>query len=73
MQVAKKTAEYTVYKRADGRYAVKGKDKTFINGDDKVKILIEQGFFKAPAPRAEKSEQEAPSEEVAETEEEAES
>ncbi len=53
MQVEKKTAEYTVFKRADGRYAVQGKDKKFINGDDKVKILIEEGLLTAPAPKAE--------------------
>ena len=59
MQVAKKTAECTVYKRADGRYAVKGKDKIFINGDDKVKILIEEGFLTAPAPKAEERAEDA--------------
>ncbi len=53
MQVEKKTAEYTVFKRADGRYAVQGKDKKFINGDDKVKLLIEEGLLTAPAPKTE--------------------
>ena len=53
MKLAKKTAEYTVLKRADGRYAVQAKSKKFINGDDKVKILISEGFLTAPSPAAE--------------------
>ncbi|MGH1485733.1 MAG: hypothetical protein ACRBCI_05880 [Cellvibrionaceae bacterium] len=51
MQTTKKTAEYTVFKRADGRYAVKGNDKKFINGEDKVKILIAEGLLTAPSPK----------------------
>lgn len=53
MKLAKKTAEYTVLKRADGRYAVQGNDRAFINGEDKVKILIAEGFLSAPAPKPE--------------------
>ena len=65
MEIEKKTAEYVILKRADGRYAVKGKNKKFINGDDKVAILQAEGLLKAPEPKAE----EAPAEETAETEE----
>lgn len=64
MQIEKKTAEYVILKRADGRYAVKGKNKQFINGDDKVAILQAEGLLKAPEPKVE----EAPVEEIAETE-----
>ena len=63
MQVTKKTAEYTVFKRVDGRYAVKGSNKKFINGEDKVKILIAEGLLTAPKPKAEA----APAEEDVET------
>lgn len=61
MKVTKKTAEYTVFKRADGRYAVKGNDKKFINGEEKVKILMAEGLLEAPKPKAK-----APAEESAE-------
>ncbi|MEO0442506.1 MAG: hypothetical protein AAFZ92_02030 [Pseudomonadota bacterium] len=53
MKIEKKTAEYTVFKRADSRYAVKGNNKKFINGEDKVKILIAEGLLEAPKPKAE--------------------
>lgn len=66
MKLEKQTAEYTVLKRADGRYAVQGKDKKFINAEEKVKILIAEGLLKAPEPKAEP---EAPAEDAAEGEE----
>ena len=69
MQVTKTTAEYTVFKRADGRYAVKGKNKKFINGEDKVKILIEEGLLKAPEPKAEEPVAEETTEESTDSEE----
>lgn len=63
MKLAKKTAEYIVLERADGRYAVKGADGKFINGDDKVNILIAEGLRKAPEPKpAEPEAEEAPEE-----------
>ena len=61
MKVEKKTAEYTVFKRADGRFAVQGQDKKFINGEDKVNILIAEGLRTAPTPKA------APAEEASES------
>jgi hypothetical protein len=60
MKVAKKTAEYTVLKRTDGRFAVQSANNTFINGEEKVKILLAEGFLTAPAPKA--AEEEAPAE-----------
>jgi hypothetical protein len=64
MKVEKKTAEYTVLKRTDGRFAVKAKNNTFINGEEKVKILQAEGLLATPAPKAE----EAPAEETSATE-----
>ena len=60
MIIEKKTAEYTVLKRSDGRFAVQGTNKKFINGEEKVKILIAEGLLAAPAPKAV---EEAPAEE----------
>ena len=66
MKVVKRTDAYTIYQRGDERYAVKGADKKPINGDDKVRILLEEGLIKAVAPAAPEPEaEEAPAEEAA--------
>jgi hypothetical protein len=57
MKTAKKTAEYTIYQRKDGRYAVKNADKQWVHGDEKTAILNKEGLIKAPAPKP--SQQEA--------------
>ena len=51
MKVVASTDDYTIYLRRDGRHAVKGADKAPINGEDKVKILLEHGLIEAPAPK----------------------
>lgn len=57
MKVVKKTSEYTVTQRRDGRYAVVDANKNPINGEDKVKILAAENLLKvavaAPAPEPE--------------------
>ena len=50
MKLVKKTAEYTIFKRSDDRYAVKGADKKPVNGDDKVKILLAEELIKVTLP-----------------------
>lgn len=50
MKVVKKTSEYTISQRRDGRYAVVGSDRKPVNGDDKVKILLAEELIKATAP-----------------------
>jgi hypothetical protein len=64
MKVVKKTSEYTITARRDGRYAVVGADKKSINGDEKVKILLAEELIKltAPAPAAEPEPAEAAAE-----------
>jgi len=62
MKLVKKTAEYSIYERRDGRFAVAAKNGKMINGDDKVEILVKEKLRKAPAP---KPVEEAPAEEVA--------
>ncbi len=59
MKVVASTDAYTIYVRRDGRHAVRGADKQPINGDDKVKILLEHGLIKAPQPKAPEPEPEA--------------
>ena len=70
MKVVKRTADYTVYQKRSERYAVQGSDKAWINGDDKAKILLDEGLIKVvlpkpPEPEAE-PEAEAAGEETAE-------
>lgn len=51
MKTVKQTAEYTIQQRRDGRYAVRGKDQKWINGDAKVEILVKEGLVKQDAPK----------------------
>lgn len=50
MKLVKKTAEYSIYKRSDERYAVKDANKQPVNGDEKVKILVAEGLIKVSVP-----------------------
>lgn len=72
MKLVKKTAEYSIYKRSDDRYAVRDANKQPINGDEKVKILVAEDLLKIALPAApveepaeEAAAEEAPAEEAA--------
>lgn len=52
MKVLKQTDDYTIYQKRSGRHAVKGADRKWINGEEKVKILLEAGLIKVSAPAA---------------------
>jgi len=65
MKTVKETAEYTIFLRNDKRYAVRGANRKWINGDDKVAILQKEALLKTPEPKAE-APAEAPAEEAAE-------
>lgn len=60
MKVVTSTDEYTIYVRRDGRHAVKDANKAPINGDEKIRILLENDLIKAPAPKVPEAEPEAP-------------
>lgn len=62
MKQVKSSAEYTIFQRKDERYAVRNAAGKWVNGDDKVAILIEAGLAKKPEP---KPVEEAPAEEEA--------
>ena len=80
MKVVKKTEMFTIYVKSSGRFAVKDANKNWINAEEKVKILVENGFIKAfvppvnkesdveqettEAPAAEAPAEEAPAEEA---------
>ncbi|WP_455212739.1 hypothetical protein [Kaarinaea lacus] len=62
MDVVKKTNDYIIYQKRSKRYAVKDSNKRWLNGDDKLKILLAEKLVTAPAPKP----KEAPAEEAAE-------
>ncbi|MFT6067758.1 MAG: hypothetical protein ACJAT2_001101 [Bacteriovoracaceae bacterium] len=72
MEVVKQTDEYTVIKKRSGRFGVKNSAGKWINGEDKVKILIAEGLIKAAMPAEKPVEEEAASEEAPVVEEAAE-
>ena len=51
MKVVASTEEYTIYLRRDGRHAIKSSSKQAINGDDKVRLLLEHGLIEVLAPK----------------------
>ena len=64
MKVIARTDEYTIYQKRSGRHGIKGADKRWINGEDKVRILLEHKLIEAPKLKA--PEPEAPAEAAAE-------
>ena len=58
----KKNPDYTLIEKRNKRWSVLGKDGKYINGEEKVKILTEEGKFKTDEP---KKKAEEPVEEVA--------
>ena len=60
MKLIKKTAEYKILMRGDDRYAVQDASGKPVNGEEKVRILVEEDLIKVTLP--------SPEEEVAEPE-----
>jgi hypothetical protein len=54
MQQVKQTAEYTIFQKKSGRYAVqgKGKGKPWVNAEEKTKILLAEALIKRSEPKA---------------------
>ena len=69
MEIIKRTGEYTIVKKRNGRYGVQGKGRQWINADEKVKILKEAGLIKAPEPKPAEPEAEVEAEVEASAEE----
>jgi hypothetical protein len=49
----KKTAEYRIYKKNSGRYAVRTKGRQWLHGQDKEKVLLAEQLITQPRPKAE--------------------
>jgi hypothetical protein len=50
MKLVKKTAQYSIYKRGDERYAVKDANKKAVNGEEKARILLAEDLIKVTLP-----------------------
>ena len=70
METVKTTENYTIFKKRSGRYGVKGTNRKWINGEEKAKILSDEGLIKlsvaAPKEEAPAEEAEAATEETTE-------
>ena len=52
MKVIATTDEYTIYQKRSERYAVRGANHAWVNGDAKTAILLEHKLIQAAAPKA---------------------
>ena len=66
MKLIKRTAEYKIFMRGDERFAVQDSNGKPVNGEEKVRVLVEEELIKVtvPAPK-----EEAPEAEVATSDE----
>ena len=51
VKVVAKTDEYTIYQRRDERFAVQNSERSWVNGDAKVAILVEHKLIDVAAPK----------------------
>ncbi len=61
MEIIKQTKAFTIFKKRNGRFAVRGDKKQWLNGEEKVEILLKEGLIKLSEPRPA---EEAPAEEA---------
>lgn len=67
MKLIKKSADYKIFVRGDDRYAVQDSNGRSVNGEEKVRILVEEELIKVAVPSAPKAvadEEDAPAEEA---------
>ena len=55
MEVVKKTNRYTIFKKRNGRYGVRSAAGAWINGEEKVKILTDEGLINPPQKKQEET------------------
>ena len=66
MKLVKKTDDYSIYQRGDKRYAVEDASKSAVNGEEKVRILVEEGLITVSVAAAPEAVVEEAAEEAAE-------
>ncbi len=62
MEKVKASGDFIIFKRRDGRYAVKNKAGKIVNGVEKIEILVKEKLITAVIPKA--KEEEKPAEEA---------
>ena len=58
MKLIKKSADYKIFVRGDDRYAVQDSNGRSVNGEEKVRILVEEELIKVAVPSAPKAAEE---------------
>ena len=58
MKLIKKSADYKIFVRGDDRYAVRDSNGRSVNGEEKVRILVEEELIKVAVPSAPKAAEE---------------
>ncbi len=51
MKVVKKTKDYCIIKKKSGRYGVRSSGKFWVNGADKIAVLVKEGLIDAVIPK----------------------
>ena len=68
MKTIKETKKYIIVEKRSNRYGVKDAEtKKWINGDEKIKILLKEKLIKVAAPKPKPVEEAAPEETTEET------
>jgi hypothetical protein len=62
MEIVKETEEYQIVKKRSGRYGIRKRDRSWVTGDEKVKILVSEGLIKLTEPTKEPEPEETPAE-----------
>lgn len=65
MKKVQQAGDYSIFQKGSGRYAIQDKDKSWVNAEEKVKILLDAGLIKVSAPKPpepEQTEETAPAE-----------
>ena len=53
MEIVKETEDYQIVKKRSGRYGIRKLDRSWITGEEKVKILVAEGLIKLTEPAKE--------------------
>ncbi|MBK1644890.1 hypothetical protein CKO25_09555 [Thiocapsa imhoffii] len=65
MEQIKKTAEYRIFQKKSGRYAVRTKKKAWLHGEEKEQVLLNEQLITRPRPKASEPTPATETEEVA--------
>jgi hypothetical protein len=60
MEIVKETEDYQIVKKRSGRYGIRKSDRSWVTGEEKVKILLAEGLIKLTEPTKQPEPEEAP-------------